>query len=536
MDISRRAGRFAWIGAAFVLVAFVGRSWAQTTPAAPAKLSEDRADALARIKPDSMRGHLSFLASDLLEGRDTPSRGLDIAAEYIAAQFRRAGLEPIGDSGYFQTAKWRVVRPVESGSRFAIEIAGTTTPLEVDRLTLPNSKPTALALEKIGLIKADPEKLDALTKAYVEGRALLVDLPDPAAAPPAERAAAFMKRNRMLTRIQELAAALVVSRDRVSPRGRGFGPPALLGPADAPNRSTVPSRIRGGAGGPTVLTVHDPEAIARLDALEAGTPASVTAVCAAPREEIVELRNVAGLLRGSDPALADTYVLVTAHYDHVGIGPGVKGDRIYNGANDDGSGTVTVVELASALGALRDRPKRSILFLTFFGEEKGLLGSRYYGSHPLVPIDKTVADINLEQVGRTDSTEGPQVARASMTGIDYSDVGAVFIREGAAEGVAVVKHPTNSDRYFGASDNQALADLGVPAHTLCVAFQYDDYHGPLDHWEKIDYVNMAKIARVTARALLAIADDPAEPKWNADNPRAKRYKEALERRKAAPAK
>ena len=104
-------------------------------------------------------------------------------------------------------------------------------------------------------------------------------------------------------------------------------------------------------------------------------------------------------------------MIVTAHYDHVGNQGAAddKGDHIYNGANDDGSGTVSVVELASALATLKTRPKRSILFMTFFGEEKGLLGSRYYGRHPVVPIEKTVADVNLEQVGRTDDSEGPRV-------------------------------------------------------------------------------------------------------------------------------
>src|SRR5689334_1224416 len=194
------------------------------------------------ISADSLKGHLSFIASDMLEGRATPSRGLDLAAEYIAAQFRRAGLEPAGDDGYFQTA-------------------------------------------------------------------------------------------------------------------------------------TLPSPAQGTA------------------------------------------RNVAGILRGSDPALRDTYVVLSAHYDHVGMRQNGD-DKIFNGANDDGSGTVSVIEIAAALAAAPRHPKRSILFLTFFGEERGLWGSRYYSTHPLVPLEKTVAALNLEQVGRTDATNGPQIGVASLTGFD----------------------------------------------------------------------------------------------------------------------
>ena len=268
-----------------------------------------------------------------------------------------------------------------------------------------------------------------------------------------------------------------------------------------------------------------------LDGLPGGpSAATVTLHLAEPAPRPVKLKNVVGLLRGSDPKLKDTYVLVTAHYDHVGIRTPVKGDKIYNGANDDGSGTVSVIEVASALAALRERPRRSIVFMTVFGEEKGLLGSRYYGRHPIFPIEKTVADVNLEQLGRTDDSEGPQVATAFLTGIDYSDVGVTFQAAGEAEGIKVYKHPQKSDAFFGRSDNQALADLGVPAHTLGIAFAFPDYHGAGDHWEKIDYVNMAKIDRLVARGLLMIANDRAAPRWNESNPKASRYLKAFRSR------
>ncbi|HEX7956332.1 MAG TPA: M28 family peptidase, partial [Pyrinomonadaceae bacterium] len=231
----------------------------------------------------------------------------------------------------------------------------------------------------------------------------------------------------------------------------------------------------------------------------------------------------------SDPRLKDSYVIVSAHYDHIGIKENcdpAKADCINNGANDDGSGTVGVVELASALSRISPRPRRSILFMTFFGEELGLVGSRYYGRHPLVPLAKTVAQVNMEQIGRTDDSEGPQVGTLAVTGFDYSDVGAVIQRAGEAEGVRVYKHPTKSDAYFSRSDNQSLADAGVPAHTAGVAFQFPDYHDVGDHWEKIDYANMALVARAVGRALLRLADSTQEPRWNEQNPKAAAYVEA----------
>ena len=307
------------------------------------------------ISADSLRGHLSFIASDLLEGRATPSRGLDLAAEYIAAQFRRAGLEPAGDDGFYQTAK-----------------------------------------------------------------------------------------------------------------------------------------------------------------LDNGTA-----------------RNVAGLLRGSDPKLRDTYVVLSAHYDHVGTRAS-GADRIYNGANDDGSGTVSVIEIASALAAAPVRPKRSILFLTFYGEERGLWGSRYYSEHPLVPLDKTIAELNLEQVGRTDATNGSQVGRASLTGFDDSDLPKILEEAAKAANYEIYKDPAATDDYFERSDNVAFAQAGVPAHTLYVALDFADYHRVTDEWQKIDYANMAHADRAIALGLLRLASGAPPPQWNESIPAARRYAEAARKLHSTP--
>ncbi len=185
-----------------------------------------------------------------------------------------------------------------------------------------------------------------------------------------------------------------------------------------------------------------------------------------------------------------------------------------------------MIELASAFAALPARPRRSIVFVTFFGEEKGLLGSRYYGEHPVFPVAKTIADINLEQIGRTDDDEGPQVGTATLTGLDYSEIGPIFQAAGQAVGIKVYKHRRNSDAYFGRSDNQSLANQGVPAHTLCVAFSYPDYHGVGDHWDKIDYKNMESVDRLVALGVYRIAQNPSPPRWNSSNPKAAKYWEA----------
>jgi Zn-dependent M28 family amino/carboxypeptidase len=327
---------------------------------------------------------------------------LDIAAEYIAAQFRRAGLEPAGDPGskdYFQTSEWSV----------------------------------------------GPVKDDLVELAVDDGK------------------------QKIRARAAQLAAVGV----------------------DIKQKS-------GGADGPK----------------------------GSAEKPVVKLRNVVGLLPGSDPELKDSYVIVSAHYDHIGVRSQGEGDRINNGANDDGSGTVSVIELASALASLKQKPKRSVVFITWFGEEKGLQGSRYYARHPIFPLEKTVAMVNLEQLGRTDDIEGKRLNSATLTGFDFTDLGPIFHAAGEKTGVDVYKNEKNSDAFFSRSDNQAMADAGIPAHTLCVAFDYPDYHKPGDHWEKIDYVNLTKVDRTIALALLTIADNAEPPKWNESNPKTGKYVKA----------
>jgi hypothetical protein len=146
--------------------------------------------------------------------------------------------------------------------------------------------------------------------------------------------------------------------------------------------------------------------------------------------------------------------------------------------------------------------------------------------HPVFPIDETVADVNLEQMGRTDSTVGRQLNNASITGFDYSDVSGFLQRAGERVGIKVYRDAEASDAYFTRSDNDALAELGVPAHTICVAFDYPDYHGLGDEWRKIDYENMAKVDRMVALALFNMSNSVKAPQWNPHNAKTEHFREA----------
>jgi Zn-dependent M28 family amino/carboxypeptidase len=263
---------------------------------------------------------------------------------------------------------------------------------------------------------------------------------------------------------------------------------------------------------------------ALADAKSGPVQGTVSAHIAAPKTESVALRNVIGVLRGSDPALKDTYVLVTAHYDHIGVRGSGPGDHINNGANDDASGTASVIEIARTLAALPARSKRSLVFMALFGEELGLLGSRYYAQHPVFPLAKTVADLNLEQMGRTDDNAGPRVGVLNATGFDYTDIMEVIAKAGGESGIKVIKDEAGSDLFYGRSDNQAFADAGIPAHTLSVGYTFPDYHQAGDKWPKIDYENMAKVDRAVALGVYRIADSTEAPKWNAENPKTAPYR------------
>ena len=503
--------------------------------------------ALEEVKAESMRGHLSFLASDALEGRRAPSRGLDIAAEYIAAQFRRAGLEPAGDDGYFQTADWRL--SARDAAAFRLSFAGGPAPAPAVRpeqigvgfstggfsLWEPEGE---LSLTGARLLKLDPSNVPAaLTREQAAGRVVATEFP---AVPRGNFAGALQvlrERNDFLARMRSLGVPLVLAFDRRAERARGGRAPRVIDPerSGAAGRN-VPELGIGGEPTAPLVVVHGAEAARFFDSLpsgEAGATADVRVP--APAETPVKLRNVAGILRGSDAALKGEFVVVSAHYDHIGLVANCEAgaDCVNNGANDDGSGTVGVVEIASALARLKTRPKRSILFIAFFGEELGLVGSRYYVRRPLVPLEKTVAQINMEQVGRTDDAdEGPQLGRATVTGFDYSDLGATLKTAGALLGFEFYKHPRNSDPYFSRSDNQALADAGVPAHTVGVTFRFPDYHAPGDHWEKIDYANMERVVRAVALGALTVADAERAPRWDESNPKAAAYVEAWRRLRA----
>ena len=214
--------------------------------------------------------------------------------------------------------------------------------------------------------------------------------------------------------------------------------------------------------------------------------------------------NVVGILQGTDAG--KEVILLTAHLDHLGIGPAKNGDRIYNGADDDASGTTAVIELARVFAAA-PRPARTLIFVLFGAEELGGYGNRYFLEHPPVPLDHIVANLEFEMIGRRD----PALPRDGLwlTGYERSDLGPELVRHGA--GLVADPHPR--ENFFTRSDNYPLAKRGIVAHTVSSFGLHADYHQPGDELSRIDFPHMTRAIQSMVEPIEWLAQTSWKPKW-----------------------
>ena len=221
-----------------------------------------------------------------------------------------------------------------------------------------------------------------------------------------------------------------------------------------------------------------------------------------PPSRVVTGANVIGILPGTDSVLRNEIVVVGAHYDHLGFGRPVDGDSIFNGADDDGSGTVATIMIFRALGAIAP-PRRTIIFIASTGEEQGVRGTRYYIEHPTRPLEQTVADMEIEMIGRPDSLAGGR-GRAWLTGFERSTMGESF----AAAGLPIGPDKRPGQSFFARSDNIAFARMGLPAHTLSSFNLHGDYHQVTDEVGAVDFEHMAAVIDAATKAVELLANGP----------------------------
>lgn len=219
-------------------------------------------------------------------------------------------------------------------------------------------------------------------------------------------------------------------------------------------------------------------------------------------------RNVIGILRGRDPELRDQVILLSAHLDHLGVGKALNGDgdSIYNGADDDASGCVAVLQLARAL-ARGPRPRRTVVFAFFGSEETGGQGDQYFLEHPPVPLSHIVANLEFEMIGRPDPVVKPD--QLWLTGYDLSNLGPLL----ALHGARLVADPHPDQHFFQRSDNYALAQQGIVAHTVSSFGLHHDYHRPSDDISRIDFAHMEEAIQSMIGPVKWLANSSFKPQW-----------------------
>ena len=512
------------------------------TPTFPqsVKISSDERKIAEAITASQLSNYLHFVASDAMGGRDTPSQGLDVTAEFLKMNLERWGFKPAGDNGtFFQ--KIELTRDLLDTDKAKLEIGGQEYKLGDDylRISGSGSANAPLVFGKDGwMVKS--KGIDAFSGIDVAGKIVVITTPG-------------MGRT-------------------ISPRPNGVSQDDLKGPAGEEWADPVTHATKKGAAG--VIVIAPPQVMANWagmrsnvgrgnlfpdklraapsggrpipvmvvtkpvgDALFAGESANASSASAfalnksanlslVTRKDSAWTQNVVARWEGSDPVLKNEMVAVGAHYDHVGTNLNAPGpDKIWNGADDDGSGTVAVLGIAEALAKSKERPKRSVLFVWHAGEERGLWGSDYFNKFPTVDIKNVVAQLNIDMIGRSKPAEDTNPRNKDLTGPNAiyvigsemmsSTLGAIT-KETNSEFLNLTydykyDDPKDTNRFFFRSDHFHYAQNGIP-----IVFWFDgvhqDYHGPDDNPDKIDYAKMEKVTRTIFLTMWELTDLKERPK------------------------
>ncbi len=536
---------FAWLViAAFAVQAALGQA---SVPAV--KITKDQISTAQGVTAKQLSDYLYFVASDEMEGRDTPSRGLDTIAKFIGMNLSRWGFKPAGDNGtYFQ--KIALHRDTIDPAATSVSFNGQPYVYAQDLIRVSENKLPAAPIVFVGngwYIRS--KNLDPYAGLDIKGKIVAVlsegmlnsrtPVPMPSGTAVADLTG---------TRGTEWADPVTYARSHgaagviILPSKYVVDNWNVLAQQFARSRLVVDKlQTPSGAGAavtPLPVAFVSPKLASAIFTGESGDPLAgyTQAVTVAPaktltytisvKPETLTTQNVVAIWEGSDPKMKDEMVAIGAHYDHIGISvnPNLP-DRINNGADDDGSGTVSVLSIAEALAKAPRRPKRSILFVWHCGEEKGLWGSEYFNKYPTVDVKKVIAQLNIDMIGRSkaaDDTEprdkdlsGPNSVYVIGKDMMSSTLGNMV--SGVNNGYLKIDYDTRYDdpkdpnRFFFRSDHFNYALNGIP-----ITFWFDgvskDYHQPSDEPTTIDYNKMEKVARTIMITLLQLADMKERPK------------------------
>ena len=507
----------------------------------------------APITAHEIDGHLRFLSSDLLEGRAPATRGGRLAAEYIAAQLRAFGLEPGVNGSYFQKVPIDIVSANRATIRGGAAGRATATfrypeDVVVWAGSAAESSAARGELVFVGYGSTAPEyKWNDFKDADVRGKVLLMlvnDPPAPASEPELFGGRAMTYYGRWTYKFEEAerrgaAGALIIH----TTERAGYPWHTVVGswakeqrmlPRD-PSLPT-PLGVRG--------WITDSAAIALLS--QAGLDLAELRTQAESRDfapvatgitvdiafrntvEHLESENVIGIVRGRDPIVRDEYVAFSSHWDHLGIGPAVNGDSIYNGALDNASGVADLLAVAR-VAQQSPKPRRSLLFVFVTAEESGLLGSEFFGQNAVAPVEKIVANINVDGgniLGR--------VRDLTVLGSNKSSLGPALGRMLATRGMRITPEEHPERGYFYRSDHFSFAKVGIPSISIGAGTDYvgrpkgwgveqnEDYtakryHQPSDAYRPdFDLTGAAQLAELVLRFGTSVANSTTVPTWNRD--------------------
>ena len=496
------------------------------------------------VQIDRLRAHVYFLAADEMGGRAVGTDESRVAANYVASHFMGLGVNPAGDNGtYFQNFALTTGRLDERDTRLVARVGDVEHRFELGR-ELGYPQQSTRAAEVSGALVFAGYGVDAPEYGYndfssvdLSGKIAMVLTHEPQESDPGSpfkgkwhtmHAYSWYK----FEQVRRAGAAGIVLVDERPHR------PARVpgGPAGSHRASPLLVALPGALWDLPIFTITEeaandllrPSGRTIFELQEqidrTGRPASfevpdttVSMRKALEGGEPIQARNVVGLLEGSDPELRDEFVVITAHYDHVGVVDG----RVHPGADDNATGTAAVLEIAEAYARGGLRPRRSLLFVLFDAEEHGLLGAFHYVAHPVVPISKTVADLNIDMIGRDEDspTWMPAAAdnrnRVNVVGTLYSpDLRRAIESGNSAIGLELDYKTDADDReaWFSRSDHFAFATKSVP-QVLFNTGEHGDYHTEHDTWDRVNFSKMARIVRLALATSAELADGNERPRF-----------------------
>jgi Zn-dependent M28 family amino/carboxypeptidase len=434
------------------------------------------------IREENVRAEMMFLASDAMQGRGSGTIYERIAAEYVGSQFRQFGLEPGGDTDSAGNKNFVQRVGLQSAKFTAAPTLTVTSGSNVQKWEY--GRDFLVSFLRASRISGDLQIVEP-NGTFTKGAVVAVKL--------SEGASQDQRREVSMKAFSSGVAGVVMIESDANKRTREAGDVRL--PTLQPQRS-------GGANESFAIINLRKEALDTLLAMPSGTKVEF----GGPVEstDASATWNVIGVLRGSDPGEA---IILSAHLDHLGVNEAVPGnDKIFNGADDDASGCVAMVELARVLAAGK-RPRRTIYFVGFGSEERGGYGSQSFIANPPVPLTQIVANLNLEMLGRPDPKT--PAGMLWLTGFERSNLGPELVKQGAA----LVADPHPEQNFFRRSDNYNLALRGVVAQTVSSFGLHTDYHRPSDEVGKIDFAFMTRALNSLIKPVQWLANSNFRPAW-----------------------